>query len=494
MENLVFNESNIRLLFGHEAAEDEPIEKLKKYYLKTDVYNQLSSDLSLYILVGHKGIGKSALLKVLNEENENDGGISITIQPDDMVEVNLRDEDFLLKIRSWKNGLAGKILEHLISKTSDYMQIKDDGSKIKMFANQFSEVIAKILGKKSPELQEKYIGVDAVQFAKIFKSKLFHEQSITVYLDDLDRGWKNSKSDVQNMSAMLNAVRDLSRDIPNLKFRLALRSDVYYAVRTSDETTDKIDGSVVWQSWSNHEILVMLIKRIENFFGREINETEMLKLDQKEISTYLDSVFEPRFRGSGKWENAPMYRVIMSLIRRRPRDLVKLCTLSARQAFNHRHCRITTQDMEAVFNNYSHDRMTDTANEYKSELPNISDLLLKMKPTQKELRKNHPSIFTRAELLEKIKNIIRMGNFTFCDGRMVTANEIAAFMYKINFLTARKNVDGIIQRLYYDENRYIYNEFTDFGYDYEIHPAYRWALQPDRIDHIFKDIELSMDD
>lgn len=29
MENLVFNESNIRLLFGHEAAEDEPIEKLK---------------------------------------------------------------------------------------------------------------------------------------------------------------------------------------------------------------------------------------------------------------------------------------------------------------------------------------------------------------------------------------------------------------------------------------------------------------------------------
>ena len=77
---------------------------------------------------------------------------------------------------------------------------------------------------------------------------------------------------------------------------------------------------------------------------------------------------------------------------------------------------------------------------------------------------------------------------------MVTANEIAAFMYKINFLTARKNVDGIIQRLYYDENRYIYNEFTDFGYDYEIHPAYRWALQPDRIDHIFKDIELSMDD
>lgn len=137
--------------------------------------------------------------------------------------------------------------------------------------------------------------------------------------------------------------------------------------------------------------------------------------------------------------------------------------------------------------------MTDTANEYKSELPNISNLLLKMKPTQKELRKNHPCVFTRAELLDKIRNIVSMGSFSFCDGRIVTPSEIAAFMYKINFLTARKNINGVIQRLYYDENRYIYNEFTDFGYDYEIHPAYRWALQPDRIDYLFKDIELSTD-
>ena len=74
----------------------------------------------------------------------------------------------------------------------------------------------------------------------MFKNSLFEEKQITIYLDDLDRGWENTKNDVKNLSAMLNAVRDLSRDIRNLKFRIALRSDVYYAVRTSDETTDKI--------------------------------------------------------------------------------------------------------------------------------------------------------------------------------------------------------------------------------------------------------------
>ncbi len=57
-----FDEETIRSIFGHEAAEDEEIERLKKYYVKTDVYNAIKSSISLYILVGHKGVGKSAFI------------------------------------------------------------------------------------------------------------------------------------------------------------------------------------------------------------------------------------------------------------------------------------------------------------------------------------------------------------------------------------------------------------------------------------------------
>ena len=62
---LIFDEETIRMLFGHEAAEDETIDRLKAYYLKTNIYNSMKSNLPLLILVGHKGVGKSALLKVL---------------------------------------------------------------------------------------------------------------------------------------------------------------------------------------------------------------------------------------------------------------------------------------------------------------------------------------------------------------------------------------------------------------------------------------------
>ncbi len=85
--------------------------------------------------------------------------------------------------------------------------------------------------------------------------------------------------------------------------------------------------------------------------------------------------------------------------------------------------------------------------------------------------------------------------FTFATGRMATAKELAHFLYKINFLTARKvKEDGEIHRKYYDENRYLISSAVNFGYDWEIHPAYRWVLKPDAIHEIYKQMALSSDD
>lgn len=75
-------------------------------------------------------------------------------------------------------------------------------------------------------------------------------------------------------------------------------------------------------------------------------------------------------------------------------------------------------------------------------------------------------------------------------GKRLPPQSLAAFLYKINFITARKKVGNEILRVYYDENQYIYNDFADFGYSYEIHPAYRWALQPSNICTLFRKIEL----
>lgn len=486
-----FDEVTIRAIFGHEAAEDEDIERLKQYYVKTEIYNAIKSAIPLYILVGHKGVGKSALFKILETEDYEECNLPITIQPDDILEIETDKNNFLQRIRDWKEGLSKIIFRELVLSINDYIVNPINNKSMKDWINSVTNLLGNMFGKKLNELQNNYLDITNAQIVTLFKNTLFKEKTVTVYLDDLDRGWKNSKGDVANLSAMLNAIRDLSRDTKNLKFRVALRSDVYYSIRTSDETTDKIDGSVLWLKWTNHEILVMMIKRIETFFNNYCDEEQLLKSKQKEFKESLNSVFESEFNGKGHWENAPMYRVLMSLIRKRPRDLVKLCTLAARKAYIKNHNKIMTDDLENIFANYSNDRLTDTGNEYQSEFSQVKELLLKMKPSRQEIQDGHPCKYTRAQLLKKINDVLSMSSFRMSTTESATATELAAFMYKINFITARKIVENEIQRVYYDENQYIYNDFTDFGYDYEIHPAYRWALQPDNIQNLFNQIELT---
>lgn len=99
---LEFNEDNIREIFGHEAAEDETIERLKKYYLKTNIYNSMRSKIPLLILVGHKGVGKSALLKILSAEDKDEEKIPITVQPNDIFNLDVSTTNFLKKLKRGK--------------------------------------------------------------------------------------------------------------------------------------------------------------------------------------------------------------------------------------------------------------------------------------------------------------------------------------------------------------------------------------------------------
>ena len=140
--------------------------------------------------------------------------------------------------------------------------------------------------------------------------------------------------------------------------------------------------------------------------------------------------------------------------------------------------------------------MQDTINEFRSELPAIEKLLLGMKPNRKERTTRQGYVYTTGDLVQKIRNIQELGEFKFSTKKRATERELAAFMYKINFLTGRKgkSEDGGIIRTYFEQNRYLASTSVEFGFDWEIHPAYRWALQPDDIGSILESLEPSSDD
>lgn len=482
MATITFTDTTIQALFGHEAAEDEDIARLREYYFKGSVYQRATADLPLRILVGHKGIGKSALFQVARQEDIDAGVLAILLRPDDVYEIATSSNSLLESVRNWKQGLVRIIFDKCIAAI---------GSSTNTQTAQQLQAGLQLIAA----LQASCKSLQDSNDLNIRKSQLVNgflrSKKVRVYLDDLDRGWTASNDSISRLSSLLNAMRDLTKEHHGLDFRLALRSDVYFLVRTSDESTDKIEGSVVWYAWSNHEILAMLVKRVQSYIGNELSEAELTNMEQHQLASKLDTVMAPRFFGHGGWKNIPTYRMLMSLIRRRPRDLVKLCSTAAQKAFERGSHEILTQDFESVFDQYSQGRLQDTTNEFRSELPNIETLLLNMRPTRKEQQAGRPFLYTTAELLTKLNSIQeRQSAFTFYGGRKATNKDLAAFLYKIGFLTAGKVINSRIERRYFEENKYLSSSFVDFGYDWEVHPACRWSLQPG--DH--NSIQLLFDD
>jgi hypothetical protein len=465
---LDFDDETRRRLFGADAAEDESPERFIEYFFRNAAYSSVTSSLPLRILVGHKGVGKSALLRRAYLEDIESKQATLWLRPNEVLGVISEIPDsFLHLIESWKAGLQNLIgtrtIEFFAPDASDE-PILGPGA-------------AKILTRLPTLLSERLSSL--VDPAKdIALRNYLRTKRMTIYLDDLDRGWKGGEKDIQMISALIDALRDLSNQHPGLCFRLGLRSDVYYLVRTSDESTDKIEGSVTWLTWTNHELLTLLAKRIETFFGREINEDELVEKDQKVVASYLWSVMEERFEGAGHWKNAPMNRVIASLVRHRPRDLVKLCNGAGIWAKRRRHGRLATGDFTSSFELYSQERLQDLVNEFKAELGLTNALLLEMKPSTQQRKEGRMWKYRNDELVKKLRFAMGHHAFIFSNHTPVTPQTLASFLYKIDFITARRDTGGKIDRKFFDQNRYLQNQFVDFGYDWEVHMAYRWALSP----------------
>lgn len=192
-----FSEYELQKLFGHEAAEDEEPERLKEYYFKSKAYAQIVNDLPLRILVGHKGIGKSALFQVAIDEEAESNRLTILIKPDDIIGIGGETDDFLRLIRDWKTGIN----EIIAKKALTSFGMLFDGWRGKL--NQYGGAALDFLSS-TLNLDDK-VSLTASKEAVL--RNFLKSNKISVYIDDLDRGWQGRKHDILRISALLNAIR-----------------------------------------------------------------------------------------------------------------------------------------------------------------------------------------------------------------------------------------------------------------------------------------------
>lgn len=474
-----FTNLNIRSLFGYEDAESEDPSRFKEYFLKNGAYDDLVAPLPFHIVVGHKGVGKSALLRRAYLDDIENNMLAVEIQPNDISELmeSIPSESFIQKIERWKGGIKRIVARKAIDSLVDDGFEKISNAGVAKVGKKITDFLYQTLTNFQPNISD--------NVAKAVSDNFLKNRTVRVYIDDIDRGWSASPADISNISALINACRDLCNSDRSFQCRIALRTDVYFLFRTADESTDKIEQNIIRLQWTNDEILRMISLRILTYFNEKRSEFDLNNLSQARISKeILAKVIEPIYHGRGNWEEVPVSVPLMSLCRKRPRDLVKLLHGSAKFASHNKNGIITNNDLTQAFENYSDERLQDLINEFKSELPNIENLLLRFKPTKSEKNLNQSFLFTTDELVKRIKNIRQQVPIRFNSNKPVTDQSVIVFLYKIDFLIARIDNGPKPKWTYFDQRRLLANDSIDFGYRWEIHPAYRWALQPNDLQTI----------
>ena len=180
MPLLRFTDETIQAIFGHEAAENEDVARLRQYYFKTPIFQKVTANLPLRLLVGHKGVGKSALFTIAIQEDRDAKQLPILIRPDEIAAIGTSSADFLRLIRDWKQGLQEIIVRKVLDSFEGFCPEnlrKSLGATGRVFG-YLKETLAPYLAQKGVSLS----ATDAAILARFLKGT-----GIDIYVDDIDQ-------------------------------------------------------------------------------------------------------------------------------------------------------------------------------------------------------------------------------------------------------------------------------------------------------------------
>jgi len=323
MENRKF--SLIDIYFGESIAEQEKND-LPKYFLTTNAFlNAKDNKRKKLFYIGHRGSGKSALFQVLlHDFNLDKKRINIEIKPLEFsyeafqkINHNFNDIKF-----AYSNAWVFTLFIELFKETVNYFR---SNSNLKR-NRESAELINKFLISNNFILEEDKLSllIDYLEKISLEKNQLTFDarkinkknsigstlskilnysdlnrpinalkeiansHPISIFIDELDTGWNNTKESKHFISGLISAAMQLNC-IENINVYLSLRKDMYDNLADVFYDTEKIRDNVEFIEWSKVRLKNLINKRLLD--NQSI--ADFLKSNQLVDSKAIDLVFEP---------------------------------------------------------------------------------------------------------------------------------------------------------------------------------------------------------
>lgn len=471
-------------LFGNDAAEDEEKDVFDAYFVpRPEIDDFLSPRSKLAILRAYRGEGKSALIRKAFQTVGSQEAFAVKATGSSLAP-NVGTVDPDIWTREWKqsvfNRLACEIGANIgMAWNDDAMSLVEEAENDGFRSRSFVSSILSRLKKSPVPLSVQTAGVANPE--GVVKRYIEGKQHLWLFVDDLDENFQNTREFKVKIASFFSACRQIVNQVPEIRIRTGIRPNIWTVVRSQQESLGKVDQYLIDLRWDRPLMRVLLAKRIEGYLNR--THVELPKdFSNWEGSYRQEKLIALAFEEEMQWgydqhRQKVKYRhpwVVMSTLSRfRPRWMVELGKAAASRAVQDGASRISLAHITEELRAFGSQRIRDLSAEYNSLCPQIQDIINAFAGQSEDL--------TTARLHELIRNRVLQGlNVTISERMNISQpKDIAAMLYEIGFLTARKELEnGSYEHYTFAEEPELLHTRTniDRGMAWEIHPVFRQAL------------------
>jgi len=473
-------------LFGNEVAEDATEQEFKSYYYeRTETKRFAGLGERLLIVKAYKGEGKSALMRK-STSIVRDYKTNVVIErKGHQISPSLAGEDYGEWVREWKkiifNNFAYEIGSAIgFAWNDDSMALVEESEKHGFKEKGFLVSVLDRLGIKysaagfsiSPQSQ----GIpDSKQIDKILQRWNKKNLLFWFFVDDIDKNFENTTKHKIKIASFFDAVRDVHSQLPTSYIRATIRPNVWTIISREFESLSHIRQYLLDLNWTSVDLEQVLYWRIRGYIQRKglwgRMSSALRGSEEARRRTVIGLVFQDPMKW-GEGNKAPS-QVISTLSKKRPRWAIELSKASSIAATQNSHKKIIIDDIMLLLDLFGKNRIHDIIAEFKSQCPQIEDLIVMFRQSVEE--------FDTELLLSFInKKITKLPNL-FITGVIghPTERDVANFLFEIGFIAGKKYQDGGYEHFTFADRPFFFKSLTIEEDDlwWEIHPCYRQALE-----------------
>jgi hypothetical protein len=375
---------------GAPAAERDIERGLAEYFVESETYDRVRLG-SKRIVIGARGIGKSAIFQVLAQRERDAGSYVIELAPEDysyeLLNQTMASEDHGSWAKlgayavAWKYLIYVLIMKEISKKrihlkkgaaNEIYKYVRDhhsnqQSSKLSALISYLKRLEGIKIGKyeatvKARELEKLY-RLEEINHLLPSLKEIASNRRIIVLVDELDRGWDSSEDARAFVAGLFQACISVNSIHDNLRVYMSLRQELYDDVPALYDDAQKYRDLIETIRWNDSSLLKLIAKRIRH---------SMPALAAADDETCWNSLFSgvPGSRGKGS------YRYMIDRTLYRPREIIQFCTQAieccreSHPGIPLRHAAV--REAEHI---YSAERTKDIAAEHRFQYPGLMNVL-----------------------------------------------------------------------------------------------------------------------